>query len=196
MSWCAVFVALATASSMSCDDGAGTGGAGPGTSTASGSQTSTSASNATTSSGTTESGSSGVTAAPHLGAHGLAFYGYASLGAGSRPFQNIHQPIGDLRPDPARGIERGQRVTEIMKQSQYSPLNVGQMAVSLFAANEGFLDDIAVDKIRDFEEGLQGYIKSEHGQLLDQINQSGDYNDDLQKSLSEAVTQYKATHTW
>ncbi|MFO0619498.1 MAG: hypothetical protein U0414_43325 [Polyangiaceae bacterium] len=106
MSWCAVFVALATASSMSCDDGAGTGGAGPGTSTASGSQTSTSASNATTSSGTTESGSSGVTAAPHLGAHGLAFYGYASLGAGSRrtapPLVSVTTHHGEMYLSPSK----------------------------------------------------------------------------------------------
>jgi F-type H+-transporting ATPase subunit alpha len=83
-----------------------------------------------------------------------------------------------------------------MKQGQYSPLSVAQMAVSLFAANEGFLDDIEVNKVSDFEYGLQGYMKAEHGELLDKINETGDYSDEIQKSLSEAVTKYKATHTW
>jgi F-type H+-transporting ATPase subunit alpha len=70
------------------------------------------------------------------------------------------------------------------------------MAVSLFAANEGFLDDIEVNKVRDFEDGLQGYMKAEHGKLLDKINETGDYSDEIQKSLLEAVTKYKTTHTW
>ncbi len=106
------------------------------------------------------------------------------------------QFASDLDEATRKQIERGQRVTEIMKQSQYSPLSVAQMAVSLFAANEGFLDDITVNKVRDFEDGLQGYMKSEHGTLLDKINETGDYGDEIQKALSEAVTKYKATHTW
>jgi F-type H+-transporting ATPase subunit alpha len=106
------------------------------------------------------------------------------------------QFASDLDEATRKQIERGQRVTEIMKQGQYSPLSVAQMAVSLFAANEGFLDDIEVNKVSDFEYGLQGYMKAEHGELLDKINETGDYSDEIQKSLSEAVTKYKATHTW
>ena len=106
------------------------------------------------------------------------------------------QFASDLDEATRKQIERGQRVTEIMKQGQYSPLSVAQMAVSLFAASEGFLDDIEVGKVRDFEDGLQSYMKAEHGSLLDQINASGDYNDDIQAALREAVTTYKSTHTW
>jgi F-type H+-transporting ATPase subunit alpha len=106
------------------------------------------------------------------------------------------QFASDLDDATRKQIERGQRVTEIMKQGQYSPMGVAQMAVSLFAANEGFLDDIAVNKVRDFEDGLQGYMKSEHTKLLDEINQTGDYNDKIQKSLHEAISKYKSTHTW
>jgi F-type H+-transporting ATPase subunit alpha len=83
-----------------------------------------------------------------------------------------------------------------MKQSQYSPLSVAQMAVSLFAANEGFLDDIPVGKVRDFEDGLQAYMKSEQAALLDRINSTGDYNDEIQGGLRAAVTTFKSTHTW
>ena len=106
------------------------------------------------------------------------------------------QFASDLDEATRKQIERGQRVTEIMKQAQYSPLSVAQMAVSLFAANEGFLDDIAVAKVRDFEDGLQGFMKSEHGKLLEKINQTGDFGDDIQTALRNAVTQFKATNTW
>ena len=106
------------------------------------------------------------------------------------------QFASDLDEATRKQIERGQRVTEIMKQAQYSPLSVAQMAVSLFAANEGFLDDIAVAKVRDFEDGLQGFMKSEHGKLLEKINHTGDFGDDIQTALRNAVTQFKATNTW
>ena len=106
------------------------------------------------------------------------------------------QFASDLDEATRKQIERGQRVTEIMKQGQYSPLSVAQMAVSLFAANEGFLDDIAVAKVRDFEDGLQAFMKAEHAALLDKINSTGDYNDEIQKALLEAVTQFKTSHTW
>jgi F-type H+-transporting ATPase subunit alpha len=106
------------------------------------------------------------------------------------------QFASDLDEATRKQIERGQRVTEIMKQSQYAPMSVAQISVSLFAANEGFLDDVAVNKVRDFEDALQGYLKSEHGALLDKINATGDYNDEIQASLRDAVTQFKATHSW
>ncbi|GAB6047552.1 F0F1 ATP synthase subunit alpha [Methyloparacoccus murrellii] len=106
------------------------------------------------------------------------------------------QFASDLDEATRKQIERGQRVTEIMKQSQYSPLSVAQMAVSLFAANEGFLDDIPVGKVRDFEDGLQAYMKSEQAALLDRINSTGDYNDEIQGGLRAAVTTFKSTHTW
>lgn len=106
------------------------------------------------------------------------------------------QFASDLDDATRKQIERGQRVMEIMKQGQYSPLSVAQMALSLFAANEGFLDDLPVNKVQDFEAALQGYVKSEHGDLLDKINNTGDYSDEIQAALRNAVTTFKATHTW
>ena len=106
------------------------------------------------------------------------------------------QFASDLDEATRKQIERGQRVTEIMKQPQYSPMSVAQMAVSLFAANEGYLDDLPVSKVRDFEDAMQGYMKSQHSKLLDQINASGDFNDEIQKSLKTALTKFKATNTW
>jgi F-type H+-transporting ATPase subunit alpha len=106
------------------------------------------------------------------------------------------QFASDLDEATRKQIERGQRVTEIMKQSQYAPMSVAQIAVSLFAANEGYLDDVAVNKVRDFEDAMQGYLKAEHGALMDKINVSGDYNDEIQAALREALNTFKATHTW
>ncbi len=106
------------------------------------------------------------------------------------------QFASDLDETTRKQIERGQRVTELMKQSQYSPLKVSQMAVSLYAANEGYLDDIPVNKVRSFEEGLQDYMKSKQSKLMDKIDQTGDYNDEIQKGLAEALKTFKANHAW
>jgi F-type H+-transporting ATPase subunit alpha len=106
------------------------------------------------------------------------------------------QFASDLDESTRKQIERGQRVTEIMKQSQYSPMSLAQMAVSLYAANEGFLDDLQVNQVKDFEDGLQNYMKSEHADLMEKINATGDYNDEIQSSLHAAITKYKETHTW
>lgn len=106
------------------------------------------------------------------------------------------QFASDLDEQTRKQIGRGQRVTELMKQGQYQPLNVAQMAASLFAANEGFLDDVDVGKIVDFEASLQSYMKSEHSALLDLINEKGDYNDDIVSKLRGALEQFKATQTW
>lgn len=106
------------------------------------------------------------------------------------------QFASDLDETTRKQLERGQRVTELMKQSQYSPLSVGQMAVSLFSANEGYLDDIEVDKIQRFELALQGYMKSHQAELLDKITKAGDYNDEITAELKSAIENFKATSTW
>ena len=80
-------------------------------------------------------------------------------------------------------LERGQRATELMKQKQYSPLSVSEMALSLFAVNEGYLDDVEVAKISDYESALHDYARSNEGELLENINKTGDYNDDIEASM-------------
>jgi len=106
------------------------------------------------------------------------------------------QFASDLDESTRKQIERGQRVTELMKQMQYSTMSVAQVAVSLFAANQGYLDDVEVNKVVDFENALQGYMKSEHGDLLDRINESGDYNDEIENALGAALEKFKSSHTW
>jgi F-type H+-transporting ATPase subunit alpha len=106
------------------------------------------------------------------------------------------QFASDLDESTRKQIERGQRVTELMKQMQYEPMSVAQIAVSLFAANQGFLDDVEVDKVVDFEAALQGYMKSEQADLMKKINESGDYNDEIENALRAALEKFKASSTW
>ena len=106
------------------------------------------------------------------------------------------QFASDLDEQTRKQIGRGQRVTELMKQGQYAPLQVSQMAVSLFSANEGFLDDVEVAKVVDFEASLLSYMKSEHSELLDEINVAGDYNPQIVEQLRAALEQFKSTQTW
>jgi len=106
------------------------------------------------------------------------------------------QFASDLDEATRRQIERGQRVTELLKQPQYHPMSVAEQAVSLFAANEGFLDDVPVNKVRDFEDALQDFMKAEYAELLDEINRTCDYNDEIAARLREAIEKFKSTHTW
>ncbi len=106
------------------------------------------------------------------------------------------QFASDLDESTRKQIERGQRVTELMKQNQYTPMSIAQMGVSLFAANEGFLDDVEVNKVRDFEDALMSYMNSEQSELMDKINESGDYTDEIQQGLKSAIESFIKTHTW
>lgn len=106
------------------------------------------------------------------------------------------QFASDLDESTRKQIERGQRVTELMKQNQYSPMSVAQMAVSLFAANEGYLDSVEVNKVRDFEDALQLYMKSEKSELMDQINATGDFSDEIKEGIKSAIETFINTHSW
>jgi len=113
-----------------------------------------------------------------------------------RELAAFSQFASDLDDATRAQLERGERVTELMKQPQYSPLSIAEMATSLFAANEGYLDDIPANKIVDFEAALHSYMRSNQKALSDQINASADYNDEVAKSLHDAIKDFKANHTW
>ena len=106
------------------------------------------------------------------------------------------QFASDLDESTRKQLERGQRVTELMKQKQYSPLSVAEQAVSLFAANNAFLDDVELKKIGSFESALHSYMKSEHKALMDKINQTGDFNDEIAGGIRTAIETFKKTHAW
>jgi len=106
------------------------------------------------------------------------------------------QFASDLDETTRKQLERGQRVTELMKQKQYSPLSVAEMAVSLYAANEGYLDDIDAEKVVSFETGLLASFRDNHQNLIDTINKSGDYNEKIEEGLKKAVEEFKETGTF
>jgi len=102
------------------------------------------------------------------------------------------QFASDLDEATRKQLERGQRVTELMKQKQYSPMSVAEMAISLFAADRGYLDDVALNKIGDFETGLLAYARANQAGLIDKINEKGDYNDEIEADLKKTVEDFKA----
>ncbi len=106
------------------------------------------------------------------------------------------QFASDLDEATRKQLERGQRVTELMKQKQYTPLSIAEQAVSLFAANEGFLDDVELNKIGDFEAALHSHMRAEHADLMEKINSTGDYNDEIEQALRSAIESFKASSVW
>jgi F-type H+-transporting ATPase subunit alpha len=113
-----------------------------------------------------------------------------------RELAAFSQFASDLDEATRAQLERGERVTELMKQKQYTPLSIADMAVSLFAANEGYLDDVDAKKVVDFEAALHGYMNSSQKALMDKINQTADYNPEIEQALHDALKEFKASHTW
>ncbi|MDT8309972.1 MAG: F0F1 ATP synthase subunit alpha [Methylophaga sp.] len=106
------------------------------------------------------------------------------------------QFASDLDDATRAQISRGQRVTELMKQKQYQPLSVAEMAISLFSANEGFLDDVEIVKVSDFEAALLANMRSQQTELMDNINQTGNFDDDIAGQMTSAIEKFKANGSW
>ncbi len=119
----------------------------------------------------------------------LALAQYAELAAFS-------QFASDLDDATRRQLEHGERVNELMKQKQYSPMTIAEMGTVLFAASEGFLEDVDVNKVLDFEAALISYMNAEHADFMSEINESGAYSDDVVERLQKAVETFKSTQTW
>ncbi len=113
-----------------------------------------------------------------------------------RELAAFSQFASDLDEATRKQLEHGQRVTELMKQKQYSPMSIAEMGVVLFAANEGYLDDVPVNKIGDFEAAILAYFNSEKADFMAEVNQSGAYNDEIKAGFKAGVEQFKATQTW
>ena len=106
------------------------------------------------------------------------------------------QFASDLDSATRAQLERGQRVTELMKQPQYSPLTVAEMAISLYAVNEGFIDDQPLDKVLGFEQGLHEHLRSNHADLMAKVNETGDWNQEFQDAYKAVVEEFKKTGSW
>ncbi|HKZ09559.1 MAG TPA: F0F1 ATP synthase subunit alpha [Rhodanobacteraceae bacterium] len=106
------------------------------------------------------------------------------------------QFASDLDAATRAQLERGQRVTELMKQKQYSPLTIAQLAISLYAAEKGYLDDVPLAQILPFEHALHQFMQSNHGDLMKKIVDSGDWNADIEGTFKAALDEFKKTGSW
>ncbi|OVZ55153.1 F0F1 ATP synthase subunit alpha [Pigmentiphaga sp. NML080357] len=101
------------------------------------------------------------------------------------------QFASDLDESTRRQLERGRRVVELLKQPQYQPLQVWELAVSLFAANNGYLDDVEVKDVLAFEKALKEYLKSKYAALVGRIEDTKELSKDDEAALHEAVKDFK-----
>jgi F-type H+-transporting ATPase subunit alpha len=106
------------------------------------------------------------------------------------------QFASDLDEATRKQLDRGQRVTELMKQKQYAPMSIAQMALSIYAANEGFLDDVPMPQILPFEAGLHAHMTNSYGELEKNIVASGDWNKDIEAQFKQIVSEFKTTGSW
>jgi F-type H+/Na+-transporting ATPase subunit alpha len=101
------------------------------------------------------------------------------------------QFASDLDEATRKQLERGQRVTELMKQKQYAPMNIAQMALSIYAVNEGYLDDVPINRIGSFEEGLHAHMSNNFAELEQQVVASGDWNDEIEAKFKTIIEEYR-----
>ena len=113
-----------------------------------------------------------------------------------RELAAFSQFASDLDEATRKQLERGQRITEVMKQKQYSPMSVAEMALSLFAADQGYLDDVEVIKVVDFEAAMQSFVKSEHPEILEKMTETLEYSEEVQEGLHATLKSFKEKGSW
>ena len=106
------------------------------------------------------------------------------------------QFASDLDAATRAQLERGQRVTELMKQKQYAPMSVAEMALSLYTVNEGYMDDLPMGKIQAFEKALHQHFHSNYGDLMSKMAVSGDWNNDIEATFKKGIAEFKKTGSW
>jgi len=106
------------------------------------------------------------------------------------------QFASDLDDATKQQLEHGERVTELMKQKQYQPMNIADQAVVIYASNEGFLSDVPVERIGSFEESLLRYMHDEQADLMREINDTANYNDDIAGRLQSSINTFKQNHSY
>jgi F-type H+-transporting ATPase subunit alpha len=113
-----------------------------------------------------------------------------------RELAAFSQFASDLDDATKAQLDHGERITELMKQKQYAPLSIADMGVLLYAGNEGYLRDVEVAKISDFESALLSYMHAEYADVMRQIDADGDWNDEREAAFKSALEAFKSTQTW
>jgi F-type H+-transporting ATPase subunit alpha len=112
--------------------------------------------------------------------------------AAFRELEAFAQLGTELDPATQAKLDRGYRMVELLKQQQYQPMSVSEQIVSLYAATRGHLDDIAVDRVRDFEVGLLNHVKDRSPDLLQKIVDVGDLTSEIEDAIKAAISAFKA----
>ncbi len=113
-----------------------------------------------------------------------------------RELAAFSQFASDLDDTTRKQLDHGQKVTELLKQKQYAPMSVADQGLILFAAENGFLSDVELSKIGSFESALLAYASREHAELMQEINQTGDYNKDIEQKFKTLLETFKVTQSW
>ncbi|MBQ7626618.1 MAG: F0F1 ATP synthase subunit alpha [Rhodocyclaceae bacterium] len=103
------------------------------------------------------------------------------------------QFASDLDAATRDQLERGRRVTELMKQPQYSPMSIAEMAITLYAVNKGYCDDVEVSRLLEFENSLIQYVRSNNEALINEMFSSREMSEDNEKALVAAIEAFKQT---
>ena len=113
-----------------------------------------------------------------------------------RELASFSQFASDLDDATKAQLASGQRITELLKQKQYAPMSVAQQSISLFATDRGFMDDVEIEKIGSFESALHAYLTAEYADLENSINETGDWNDEIEKQFTKILESFKKTQTY
>jgi F-type H+-transporting ATPase subunit alpha len=97
----------------------------------------------------------------------------------------------DLDASTQQLLNRGAKLTELLKQDQYSPMTVAEQVISVFAGVKGYLDDIDLEKIRGFEKDIIEKIKNEKPEIIEAIQSSGKLEEDTENQLKQVIEEYK-----
>ncbi|MXZ46716.1 MAG: F0F1 ATP synthase subunit alpha, partial [Chloroflexi bacterium] len=99
----------------------------------------------------------------------------------------------DLDPATRRQLERGQRLTELLKQPQYQPQTLAEQVTILYAGVNGYMDDVPVDKVADFEQAFHEQMRATHRGILESIQSTGEIDEATEEQLKTAIEQFKGT---
>lgn len=113
-----------------------------------------------------------------------------------RELEAFSQFASDLDEATRKQLERGQRITEMMKQKQYQPLSVAEIAISFFLVDQGYLDDVEVKKVVSFAQNLLHYVHEKDASLLDEINKNPVYTDEIAQRMRNVIEQFKKSENW
>ena len=113
-----------------------------------------------------------------------------------RELAAFSQFASDLDEATRKQLERGQRVTEVMKQKQYTPMSVAEMALSIYAVNNGYMDKVELKKVVAFEAALQGFAHTNYQSMLDDINRQPKLTKENEAAMKKCIEEFVATGTY